>query len=162
MTSPARRRREVMGKSGYTHLFFLDEAVALAAGHRPCAQCRREAYDRFRNAWADGCGSKPLASIMDVRLHRERVDPGSGAQRRHTGYLDELPDGTCVFEPGTNYPVLVLGDYLLPCRPEGYGKALDRPRGVKAVVLTPKCLVAVLGAGYRPQLHPTAILADVQ
>ena len=141
---------------GYTHLFFLDEAVALAAGHRPCAQCRREAYCRFKEAWAAGSDRKPRADAIDARLHRERIDPSTGRQRRHTGDLDTVPDGTFIFMPGTSDPALVHGDHLLPCRPEGYGKPQERSRGIEAVVLTPRCSVAVLAAGYRPELHRSA------
>ncbi len=149
------KRRKVMG-DGYTHLFFLDEAVSIAAGHRPCAQCRREAYDRFRSAWTIAFGRRPLAVEMDMRLHADRVVPSTSAQVRHLRGLDALPDGTFVFDPRTSRPALVLGPHLFPCGTEGYGKPVERPKGVEAVTLTPACSVAVLAAGYRPQLHPGA------
>ena len=149
------RHRVVMG-SGYTHLFFLDEAVSIAAGHRPCAQCRREAYDRFRSAWASAFGVRPLAIDMDTRLHAERVDQSKGVQVRHLRDLDALPDGAFVFDPRTGHPALVLGSHLVPCGAEGYGKPVERPKALEAVTLTPACSVAVLAAGYRPQIHPDA------
>ena len=142
--------------NGYTHLFFLDEAVALAAGHRPCAQCRREAYKQFQDAWIVGSHSRPTASVIDKSMHRARVAPSSGTQKRHLGSLDELPDGAFVFIPHTRDPALVCGKFLLPCFPDGYGKPLERPRRIKAIVLTPTCTLAVLMAGYRPILHHTA------
>ena len=145
--------RVVMGERGYTHLFFLDEAVAFAAGHRPCAQCRRDAYDRFRAAWGIAFGKTPLAPQIDRRMHADRIDPATDGQRRHACDLFVLPDGSIIFMPGTDQPALVLGTRLHPCRPEGYGEAQKRPAFGTVTVLTPKCSIAILAAGYRPKLH---------
>ena len=93
---------------------------------------------------------------MDARLHRERIDPATNRQRRHTDHLDDVPDGAFVFVPGTHHPALVLGDHLVPCGPEGYGKPVERPQRTEAVILTPRSTVAALAAGYRPELHSLA------
>src|SRR5207237_6087106 len=87
------RKRTVMTPGRYTELFFLDEATALAAGHRPCAECRRARFRAFQTAWAAGdSGRVPTAGEMDDRLHAERVGPGC-EKVRFAAELDELPDG---------------------------------------------------------------------
>jgi hypothetical protein len=126
-----RDHRKIWG-DGYTELFFLDEAIALSAGHRPCAQCRRQAYDLFREAWFVALGERPLAPAIDARMHSDRIDPLSGGQKRHQANLDQLPDGTCIRVPGTSEAALVLGGRLLQVRPDGYGEALERPVNVVA------------------------------
>src|SRR5712671_4200114 len=91
------RRRDVMARRSWTELFFLDEATALAAGHRPCFFCRREAAEAFRAAWAKGNGgARPRASEMDETLHRERLD--NGRKRLHSlpAPMEALPDGAMV------------------------------------------------------------------
>src|SRR6266853_5013477 len=91
------RHRAALQQPGrYTELFFLDEATAFAAGHRPCAECRREDYDRFGEIWRGLHPGQIGADSIDAQLHRERVDPSSRAQRRHEAALDDLPDGTFV------------------------------------------------------------------
>src|SRR5438477_2158643 len=88
------RRRDVMARRSWTELFFLDEAVALAAGHRPCFFCRREAAEAFRNAWALARAVKvPLAVEMDAVLHAERLDNGRKRLHAVSGSPEELPDG---------------------------------------------------------------------
>lgn len=138
----------------WTPLFFLDEAVALAAGHRPCATCRREAYNRFRAAWATSAGALPLAKEMDAALHPVRVAPRLRTQVTHEVGIEGLPDG--VFVRWSGSPALVLGDSLRSWTPSGYGAAEGRPASGKVAVLTPAPMVAVLKAGYRPVLHRTA------
>ena len=140
----------------FTELFFLDEATAFAAGHRPCALCRREDYDRFGELWR-GC-IRPRADAIDAQLHAERVDPATRAQRHHEAALDELPDGAFVLHEGA--PWLVLGDALLAL---DAGRLHDRaraPGGGRATLITPPSLVAVLRAGWEPAavplLHPSA------
>jgi hypothetical protein len=96
------RRQEVMRPGAYTQLFFLDEAVALAAGHRPCAHCRRTDYEAFVTAWmaAGGRSSRPRAAEIDWQLHRERVDSLTRRQVTHPAALDALPDGVFITLPG--------------------------------------------------------------
>ena len=149
-----RMRRWAPGR--YTVLFFHDEAVALAAGHRPCALCRRADYGAYRAAWAAGRGegSVPSASAMDRQLHGERIVRGSHTRRRHRAAWASLPDGAfVVIDDG---PALVLGDGLVPWTTQGYGAPRSRPRSGSVAVITPPSTVAALAAGYRPQIDPAA------
>ncbi|MGH2972460.1 MAG: hypothetical protein ACRDNM_16420 [Gaiellaceae bacterium] len=141
-----RRRADVMPPGRYTGLFFLDDATAFSAGHRPCAECRREDYDRYREIW----GGKPRADDMDGVLHAERM---AGP---HAEPFDELPDGAFALED--DEPWLVLGDELLRWTPGGYAERRARLRG-DAAVITPAATVRVLRAGWTgdvPFLHPSA------
>jgi hypothetical protein len=141
----------------YTPLFFLDEATALAAGHRPCAECRREAFRAFRAAWETALGGPAGAVSIDRDLHAERVEGPTGRRRIHERDLAELPDGAMVALPAKpTLAWLVRGAELLPWSPEGYGTPVQRPADVRASVLTPPSTVAALAAGYRPILHPSA------
>ena len=145
------RRRPLMAPGRYTELFFLDEAVALAAGHRPCAECRRAAYLAFRAAFA----GQPLpAPEIDRILHATRIGR-DGRQMTHVAPLDTLPAGSFIRLPGDAAPFLVTDTALHPWSMAGYGA--PRPRGTGPVtVLTPAPSVAALRHGYRPVLHPTA------
>lgn len=142
-------RHPLLQPGRFTELFFLDEATAFAAGHRPCALCRREDYVRF-GALVGERG----ADAMDARLHAERL---AGRERRvHDAALDRLPDGAFVLRDGA--PWLALGDELLRWTPAGYAERRPRPDG-PAALITPPSLVAVLEAGWRPAvplLHPSA------
>ncbi len=140
--------RDVMRPDNYTELFFLDEAVAMAAGHRPCALCRRPAFNEFRAA-ADLNGP---ARDMDDMLHGERAIPRRFQQRRHQARIEALPSGAVILD---GVPKLVLRDALRPVSLEGYGPAEPRPTG-QAIVLTPETSLAALHGGYRPRLHPSA------
>jgi hypothetical protein len=143
-----RLRRPLLQPGRYTELFFLDEATALAAGHRACAECRREDYVRLTEI----VGGR--ADDIDARLHSERVD-GRG-RRLHDAAFAELPDGAFVVHAGE--PWLVRGDELLRWTPAGYAERVTRPGG-RATLLTPPTLVTVLRAGWRPLvpfLHPSA------
>lgn len=134
----------------YTVLFFHDEAVALAAGHRPCALCRRADYDTFTGAFAAVGEVEQRAPAVDARLHAERLD--GRRQRTHRRPWRGLPDGTFVrLDAG---PALVVGDRVhLWSADTGYGPAQPRPGRAEAVVLTPPSAVAVLAAGYPVQLN---------
>ncbi len=143
------RRRPILQPGAYTELFFLDEAVALAAGHRPCALCRREAYTAFVAAAASGSSAVDL----DRQLHAERAIPRTFKLRRHSRAIDGLPDGAIILDDG---PALVLGDRLLRVNPDGYGPARHRPRGIAVSVLTPPTTLRALANGYAPDLHQTA------
>lgn len=141
--------REVMQPDNYTELFFLDEAVALAAGHRPCALCRRGAY----NAYRDAAGFRSTAKSLDDSLHEARVIPRRFEQRRIELDFGEIPIGAIVL---LAVPKLVLEDALLPVSPEDYGPSEKRPQSGKVTVLTPAPTIVALRAGYRPILHPSA------
>jgi hypothetical protein len=146
-------RRAVMGGRSWTELFFLDEATALAAGHRPCFFCRREAAERFRTAWVAGNGGeRPYAAGMDEVLHRERLE--NGCKRLHPlpSPIDELPDGVLVATGAASY--LIAGGRTFRWTETGYQKHRCSLGGVKLV--TPPSTVRALCAGYRPILHPSA------
>jgi hypothetical protein len=141
----------------FTELFFLDEATAMAAGHRACALCRREDYDRLVALWRDLHPGQAGADAMDLQLHGERVTEGTRDQRHRDAALDDLPDGAFVLRDGA--PWLVLGRELLVWTPAGYGERGARPRGAPTTLITPPSLVAVLRAGWEgavPLLHPSA------
>jgi hypothetical protein len=146
------RRHNVWGPSSYTDLFFLDEVTALAAGHRPCFECRRADAMAFAATWAQANGgATPHAPEMDVVLQNERLN--GRAKRMHEMQLDDLPDGAFVTKDGAAYAV--RGAHLLRWSENGYTGTLARPRGM-ATVLTPPSIVAVLSAGYRQRWHPSA------
>lgn len=139
----------------WTPLFFWDEAVALAAGHRPCALCRHADYVRWLDGWEAAFGDRPRADPMDLVMHEARVTE-QRRQRRHTRPWPDLPAGTFVALDDGEVPALVLADRLVVWSAEGYGPARDRPDRGSATVLTPAPTVAVLAQGYRPVLHPSA------
>jgi hypothetical protein len=151
-------RREVMSPRRYTELFFLDEATALAAGHRPCAECQRARYLLFRDAWTPGAGASaaapPSAEEMDRVLHAERLDAGGG-KRTWSAPLAELPPGVMV-AGGDGEAYLVSDKALVQWRPEGYGGRLAKPAGAEVRVLTPRSIVRALAAGYPVVVHPSA------
>ena len=141
----------------YTVLFFHDEAVALAAGHRPCALCRRPAYDAYRSAVARHDQAEPLlAKEIDARLHLERLVPRSRTHRRHSMPWSDVPHGAFVI--ADEVPHLVGGDLLVPWTTSGYGPAVLRPRQGEATVLTPPTTIAALLEGYEPQVDASARL----
>jgi hypothetical protein len=153
------KRQEIMKPGRYTQLFFLDEAVALAAGHRPCALCRREAFNRFKTAWMAGQGLDcVLAPDIDKRLHKERVVSRTRVQKRYVASLDGLPDGTYVFlTDESTQPYLVLGSRLFPFMHSRYGDPVDRIDSMDVQILTPASTVVALSSGYRPVVHPSAM-----
>ena len=128
------RKRRVMTPGRYTELFFLDEATALAAGHRPCAECRHARFLAFCNAWGlarrdGGTSARPTAKEIDDRLHAERVAPDR-SKRSFEAALDELPDGVFVTVPAWGEEAyLVRGDDLLAWSPGGYRERRRRPKG---------------------------------
>ena len=147
-------RHPLMQPGRFTELFFLDEATAFSAGHRPCALCRREDYDRFGTIWRELHPRQLGADVMDAQLHEERLD--GRAQRHHAARFGELPDGAFVLHDSE--PHLVLGNELLRWTPAGYDARRPRPEG-RATLITPPSLVHALGAGWRgvvPLLHPSA------
>jgi hypothetical protein len=155
------RRRTVMAPGRYTELFFLDEATALAAGHRPCGECRREDFRRFRAAWLRGNPDRGLEpgvpiSAMDRELERDRLDV-EGRARAHSAQRASLPDGVFVAGPGPGEALLVWRGSLVPWSPAGYGAPRPWPSGENPLVLTPRSTVAAIAAGYAPSVHPTCV-----
>jgi hypothetical protein len=151
-------RATLMQPGRFTELFFLDEATAFAAGHRPCALCRREDFNRFAAIWTELHPGPAGADAIDGQLHSERVAPGTRAQLRHAAPLDELPDGAFVLVGGE--PHLVLDGQLLSWTPAGYVAPRPRPARQEVVLITPPSLVSVLRTGWRPLvplLHPSAL-----
>lgn len=142
------RQRVVMGES-YTELFFLDEAVALAAGHRPCFECRRREARAFAAAWAEAFDlpAPPRAPDMDARLHAERLGP------RRRGAPAALPEGA-MFAVGAQ-AFLRIAEGARAWSWSGYGACAPAPE-VMAEILTPPAMVAALRHGFRPRLHPSA------
>jgi hypothetical protein len=155
------RQRQVMTPGRYTELFFLDEATALAAGHRPCAECRHARFLDFCNAWAtahpaDGSPARPAADAIDRRLHAERVAPDRSL-RSFVAALDGLPDGVFVAVPAWGEQAyLVRGGHLLAWSPGGYRERRRRPKREEVRVLTPPSTVRAIRAGYAPAIHPSA------
>lgn len=136
--------RQVMTPNAYTELFFWDEAVALAAGHRPCALCRRKAY----NAYRESAGLTGTAAEMDAQLHKERAIPRQARQRRHNMNAADLPDGAIILD---GLPQLIWGKNAYPIRGDGYAAAVARPTG-NCQVLTPPISLAALNSGYKPKI----------
>ena len=139
------RRRDVWGRF-YTELFFLDEATALAAGHRPCYECRRHAAQAFAAGFAGG-GAFAKADDMDAALHAERL--AGRAKRTHRCAIDALPDAAFVTFDGRQ-AFAVKGEALLPWSFAGYGAPAPRPRNVQIEVLTPPSILRALRNGYQP------------
>jgi hypothetical protein len=149
------RRRQQWAPGRLTELFFLDEATGLAAGHRPCGECRYRDYQAFKDAWAAAHGGeRPGVQAIDARLHADRL-AGPGIRRTYPARLADLPDGTMV--DLEDAPCLVWGGRLLAWTPGGYIDRRVRVPDGQVTVITPRATVAVLAAGYRPVLHPTAL-----
>lgn len=142
------RKRDVMTGRNWTELFFLDEAVAMAAGHRPCAYCRRSNYNAFSAAW----GKNLKAPQMDAVLHAARAVSGARALQTHKANASTLPAGTFI---KTDTISLLTDCSALPYTPNGYGPAIPRPTG-EVTVLTSRPMIDVLRGGYIPKLHPSA------
>lgn len=147
------RKRALMQPRRYTELFFLDEATSFAAGHRPCAECRRDDYRRFLACWDAVFKAAPKAAELDQILHRDRIDRKRRTQLRHTVLIDDLPEGTFVL--WQDRPHLVTRSTLRRYSPAGYTDRRSRPVGCAVEVLTPKSIIKVLQAGYQPMLHPS-------
>lgn len=152
------RQRVVMSPRLYTELFFLDEATAFAAGHRPCAECRRADFLRFLDVWPGRvAGEKLLVDAIDRVLHAERMD-ADGSKATYREPLELLPDGTFIRQEGAVY--LVRGGSLLEWSPSGYIGRQERRSGVMAEVLTPWSMVACFRSGYVPGVHLSAALLE--
>lgn len=149
-------RREQWLPHHLTWLFFHDEAVSFAAGHRPCALCRRESYNAYRAAWAEGLGEPPpSARDIDRRLHAQRLVRGTHRRRIHSVTWAKLPLGAFVLTPG-GAPAVMLDDHLMTWTPAGYAEAMPRPVRGSAPTLTPPASLAALRAGYPVQIDDGA------
>jgi hypothetical protein len=150
------RRRDVMPPRRWTALFFLDEASALSAGHRPCGYCRRASHLAFGEAWRSAyrLTERPRAADMDTALHAQRVDSRTRRQLTRAARLGDLPNATMVRHDGMF--ALVMDAVLLPWSWSGYRPPLQLAPDTSVEQLTPPTIVAILAAGYRPELHPTA------
>jgi hypothetical protein len=154
-------RSALMQPGRFTELFFLDEATAFAAGHRPCALCRREDYRRLVAIWREMHPTQIGADAIDTQLQLERVDPATRGQRHHVAALDALPDGVFVLHNDEAH--VVLRAALLRWTPSGYGGSVGRTTGRRIEVITPPSLVEVLRSGWRPivpLLHPSSEAAS--
>jgi hypothetical protein len=151
------RRPSLMQPGRFTELFFLDEATAFAAGHRPCALCRRADFDRFARLWLELHPGQRGADAIDAQLHAERIDLATRRQRLHSLPAQDLPD--LVFVSRDDAPWLVLGERLLLWTPGGYTTSVPRPTDERMDVVTPPSLTAVLARGWSglvPLVHPSA------
>ena len=148
------RRREVMAPKRYTELFFLDEATSFAAGHRPCFECRRNDYNRFKTLWIKGNPEynfdeeTPIKEIDDI-LHRERIDENN-MKLTYEEDINAIPNGTFVLID--NKPYLVFGKNIYLWTPFGYEKGMALPASDTLTVLTPKSVVNTFRVGYLPQI----------
>jgi hypothetical protein len=152
-------RRNIMTPGRWTELFFLDEATALAAGHRPCAYCQRARFDHFRTVWAAanptlaGHGL-PRAPVIDAVLHRERITADQ-QKVTYTEAIGRLPNGVFI-KMGDEQPFLVLAGNLLPWQPDGYQAPMTVAPDRLVQVLTPHSIVRTLAHGYQAGLHVSA------
>jgi hypothetical protein len=149
-------RRDVMPPGRWTALFFLDEATALAAGHRPCGYCRRADHLWFGESWrvAHGLPDRPRAAELDIALHAQRVESRTRRQVTRPAVAGTLPDGVLVRVDGS--PGLLVGGHVLPWSFAGYGAPVALPPDTTVELLTPPSITAAIRAGYRPLVHPSA------
>ena len=149
------RRRTIMDSGNYTELFFLDEATALAAGHRPCATCRRDRYNAFLAAWSVGNqnSAKVLVSDVNKKMKQDRAL----SARVETSSIIGYPDGTIVKQAEMGACYLIRGASLYRWSFEGYSPA-KKMSAVSGpfIVLTPDCTIKTLQGGYVAQVHPSA------
>jgi hypothetical protein len=161
------RERTVMTPNRYTELFFLDEATALAAGHRPCAECRHARFIEFCTAWKAAhhgpkSSGRPTADEMDERLHAERVN-SDRSKRSHSARLEDVPDGVIVTLPEADDTAwLVWRDEILKWSPGRYAERRPRPKKLSVAMLTPPSTAAAIRAGYTPEIHASAGLSKLR
>jgi len=151
------RRRPVMAPDRYTELFFLDEATAFSAGHRPCAECRRKAFNRFKHFWLEsnpGYGYTERTPIwkIDEVLHKERINL-SGMKITFTESIGHLPAGSFILN--NNEPYLFADRLFFRWTPNGYEDGIGLPGIDRVEVLTPRSVVNAFRAGYKPEMAIT-------
>lgn len=152
------RRRQVMTPDRYTELFFLDEATAFSAGHRPCAECRRKAFNRFKHFWLEanadyGFNERTPIWKIDEVLHKERINR-SGVKITFTESVSHLPAGSFVLHHNAAY--LFADGLFFRWTPEGYDEGIILAGVDRVEVLTPRSVVNTFRAGYKPQMAITA------
>ena len=155
------RKRPVMQPGKYTELFFLDEATALASGHRPCAECQRERFNLFRETWVAanpdfGSEPRPTAPTLDAILHEERLSVQNQLNKSIES-IKNLPDGVFVAYENQN-AYLIFNNQLLHWNPSGYENALPPDDHHPVRILTPASVVRTLAAGYPVSIHPSATI----
>lgn len=151
------RHSDVMPDNRYTRLFFLDEAVALAAGHRPCAECRRADYIRFMTHWSEATQMPECrATDVDHKLHQERVNVPSRTQITSRIPLDDVPDGAFIKLIGDDTCYLVFEGGLYPYAQDRYAAPIERSSMIDVEVLTPLSTLKTLRNGYQPHVHESA------
>ncbi|OQP44773.1 hypothetical protein A4H97_10450 [Niastella yeongjuensis] len=148
------RKRIVMSPGLYTELFFLDEATAFSAGHRPCKECRRNDHLRFKKYWLLGnpgydFNEKTSITEIDKIIHRERLGVNN-TKVTFLAEISELPDGTFILLD--EKPFLIKGDWLYAWTPAGYDTGIIKPGKLEVTVLTPASIVSAFKAGYLPQM----------
>lgn len=148
------RHREVMVPDRWTELFFLDEATAFSAGHRPCFQCRYADHMRFKAAWLKGnpqYGFTEKTSINEIDniLQKERIGR-KGNKVTYTALAESLPDGAFIEIDGE--PYLIANGQMYKWSASGYDKGQILPAGEMVTVLTPATIVNAFRAGYQPQM----------
>jgi hypothetical protein len=154
------RHRPIMTPGHYTELFFLDEATALAAGHRPCAECQRERFNLFRSIFAQANPGfsdipRPAAPVIDEALHSERQS-ADGKKQSYISAIAGLPNGTFVMLEGESQAYLIYRRDLLRWTPFGYVERIRRPVSTRVKVLTPPTVVRTLSTGFHAAIHPSA------
>ena len=143
-----------MGGRSWTELFFLDEATAFAAGHRPCFFCRRDDANRFRAAWEEGNGVKSiLAREIDAVLHGERLERGRKRLHPLPAPVERMPDGAMVQRGEESF--LIVQGRVLQWSMAGYSETEIATEN--AMLLTPPSTLRAMSAGYQPVLHPSAV-----
>jgi hypothetical protein len=155
------RKRIVMSPHTWTELFFLDEATAFSAGHRPCFFCRNQDAKHFKTHWIAGnpeygFNIKTSMQELDKVLHTERTDEHK-QKRTHNAGIQSLPDGAFISIEGK--PHLVKGAHLFEWTPFGYEEAITRPASGQVLLLTPPSIVNAFKAGYQPQISATPFYA---
>lgn len=150
--------RAVFSPHTWSELFFLDEATAFAAGHRPCAYCRRDRYNQFKRAWSAANAvpghAAPLAAQIDARLHLERV-ARDGSKITYRERFGRLPPGTFIVLEGVAF--LIWRGKVFPWSHQGYGPSRQAPANTRRVsVLTPASIVAMFRQGFEPQVDASA------
>ncbi|CAK2392977.1 Metal binding Ada-like protein [Vibrio crassostreae] len=148
------RKRQVFSQNSYSELFFLDEATALSAGHRPCASCRRQRFDEFKQAWGAARLSELKVEEIDKVLHQDRAIRG-GKKVTYNEKLENLPNGVFVELEGK--PWLIWRNELHEWHPDGYRARADIYGDLNVTVLTPKCMVEIIVAGFIPQVDESVM-----
>jgi len=150
------REREIFAKGTYSELFFLDEATALAAGHRPCGECRRTRYNEFKTLWSQANGGIESIKIalIDKQLHTERAIKGGG-KLTYEALMSDVPSGAMIAVEGE--PYLVWRDKMYGWSHHGYGEPIKLPpASVEVTVITPRSIVKLINIGFVPQVHDSA------